>query len=276
MSDGSARNARTIQVLDKGYVAYERHMGDDLAVVNDLRASFMKRSAWKYEDDGERTRRYLADKDVRLLRYCFGRREFGAWRHSVLTVEVKAPLMVARQLHKYSVASAHREDQFGWNEASRRYVSLGIEFYEPHEWRSAPTDGAKQGSGGVVPQELQLKHCAQFALHATNSLRLYNEAIADGICVEQARGYLPAYFLYTTWHWTLSVNAILHVLTERIPHDAHAQYETWAYAMALMEIMRREWPVTAGALTDFFRETGAFVNALVPAPAPASPTADSE
>jgi thymidylate synthase (FAD) len=261
-----------IRCLDKGYIAYERHMGDDLAVVNDLRASFMKRSKWIEEDDGERTRRYLAEKDVRLLRYCFERREFAAWRHSVLVVEIKAPLMVARQLHKYSVASLHREDQFGWNEASRRYVSLGIEFYEPHEWRSAPTNGAKQGSGGVVSQELQIKHGRQFDLHASESLRLYEDALADGVCVEQARGYLPAYFLYTTWHWTLSVNAILHVLMERIPHDAHAQFETWVYAVALMEIMRTHWPITVGALSDYFRETGAYVNALLPASTP-TPTA---
>lgn len=264
-------NAHTVQVLDKGYVMYERHMGDDLAVVNDLRASFMKRSAWKYEDDGTRLTRSLEARDARLLHYCFNKREFAAWRHSVLVVEIKAPLMVARQLHKYSVASLHREDQFGWNEASRRYVSLGIEFYEPHEWRSAPVNGAKQGSGGAVSDEVQVKHIDQFHAHANSSLRLYEDALADGVCVEQARGYLPAYFLYTTWHWTLSVNAILHVLTERIPNDAHAQFETWAYAVALMEIMRREWPVTADALTNFFRETGAYVNALMPSPV-ATPT----
>lgn len=256
----------SVQVLDKGYIKYERHMGDDLAVVNDLRASFMKRSAWVVEDDGEQVTRKLADKDARLLRWCFNRREFAAWRHSVLVVEIKAPIMVARQLHKYSVASLHREDQFGWNEASRRYVSLGIEFYQPREWRSAPTDGAKQGSGGPVPGDVQVLHSGLFKGHADRSLALYEEALADGICVEQARGYLPAYFLYTTWHWTLSVNAILHVLAERIPDDAHAQYETWAYAVGLMEIMRTKWPVTADLLAAHFRETGAWTNALMSAP----------
>lgn len=241
---------KRIPVLDKGYVMYERHMGDDLAVVNDLRASFMKRSSWIVDDDGERVTRRLAPKDVRLLQRCFTRHEWAAWRHCVLVMEVKAPLMVARQLHKYSVASLQREDQFGWNEASRRYVTLDIEFYEPDVWRGAPQGGIKQGSGAAVSEALQRKHKLLFAGHADDSMHLYDEAIQDGICVEQARGYLPAYFLYCTWHWTLSVGAMLHMLTERLPKEARAQYETWEYAFAVLQIMQDLWPVTGAALTE--------------------------
>lgn len=230
-------DGRTIGVLDKGYVRYERHMGDDLGVVNDLRASMMKRT-------GE-----LRETDKRLLKRCFRRREFSAWRHHVITLEIKAPLMVARQLYKYSVASAQREDQFGWNEASRRYVTLDVEFYEPEEWRSAPTQGVKQGSGPPVSEPVRLKHAMRFGAHAANSLSYYQEAIDDGICVEQARGYLPAYFLYTTWHWTMSLNALCLVLFERIPESA--QLETQAYAHAIKELAYMHWPLTMEAVDDF-------------------------
>lgn len=222
-----------ITVLDKGYVRYVRHMGDDLGLANDLRASFMKESP------------VFGQGDERLIAFCFKRKEFSAWRHHALTVEVKAPLMVARQLYKYSVGSCQREDQFGWNEASRRYVTSEPEFYEPSEWRSAP-ENKKQGSGGPVDAETAERF--DRALHSVLNATLdwYNRALDSGVCAEQARLFLPAYGLYTTWRWTMSLNAWVLIMFERLPHDA--QRETHEYALALKEIVRPLWPTTFKAL----------------------------
>ena len=44
-------------------------------------------------------------------------------RHCTMTFEVYAPLMVARQWYKHAVSSTHLDDQMGWNESSRRYIT---------------------------------------------------------------------------------------------------------------------------------------------------------
>lgn len=229
---------QSVPVLDVGYVTYIRHMGDDLGVVNDLRASFMKRSdVW-------------SPRDAKLLRSAFRRREFSAWRHQVITLEVKAPMMVARQLYKYSVASSQREDQFGWNEASRRYVTLPPEFYVPQadQWRSAPQN-KKQGSSEPIPADPDgMYFTDELRLYITEGLSYYNAALDRGIAPEQARGFLPAYFLYTTWHWTMSLNALCLVLFERLPHEA--QEETRDYGLAIRNIANLIWPHTIGALEE--------------------------
>ena len=62
--------------------------------------------------------------------------------------------MVARQWWKHHVASTHVEDQNGWNESSRRYITEEPVFYNPcyKKWRSKP-DNNKQGSEGPVDKE---------------------------------------------------------------------------------------------------------------------------
>lgn len=229
-------------VLDKGYVRYVRHMGNDLGVVNDLRASFMKESAeW-------------TERDRRLLRMAFRRREFSAWRHHAVVLEVKAPMFVARQLYKYSVGSSQREDQFGWNEASRRYVTLEPEFYvpQPDQWRRAP-ENKKQGSSGLIDADPDgMYFTEELQAYIDEGMSYYNALIERGVAPEMSRGFLPAYFLYTTWHWTMSLNAMFLVLFERIPHDA--QEETRAYAIAIKTIMEPLFPATMEAVRSVLDE----------------------
>src|SRR5690606_15001110 len=67
--------------------------------------------------------------------------------HIVLTMREKVPIFVARQRFKHMVG-------FTYNEVSRRYVDDEPEFYIPNEWRSRPTEGMKQGSGGKVIEYL--------------------------------------------------------------------------------------------------------------------------
>lgn len=61
--------------------------------------------------------------------------------HTAITVYVKAPLFVARQLGKSQVG-------FVWNEISRRYVDSEPEFYVPDVWRKK-AENIKQGSSHV-------------------------------------------------------------------------------------------------------------------------------
>lgn len=231
-----------MKVLDKGYVLLLGCMGSDLEVVNAARASFEKRSEWALTSKGER---FLADKDARLIRFLVEHGHMSPFRHCALSFEVKAPLMVARQWWKYHVASTHTEEQDGWNEASRRYVTSEPEFYIPAEWRAAP-ENKKQGSGGPVDDYLAGQLTRELEILIEQGERAYKNAIQRGIAPEQARMYLPAYAMYVTWRWTTSLEGVAHMLKQRLGHDA--QWEFQQYAQAVNELAGKLFPVSLSAL----------------------------
>jgi thymidylate synthase (FAD) len=222
-----------VLVLDKGYVRYVDSLGSDLSVVNAARVSFDKESA-KFDD-----------RDDRLLKFLLREGHTSPLRHAALTFEVYAPLMVARQWWKYAVGSAHIDDQNGWNESSRRYVTENEEFYEDFIWRTAP-ENSKQGSGGPAwDQELwteRLKYMNETALN------MYQVALKDGLAPEQARLFLPAYGMYVRWRWTISLDGVLHFLDQRLEHDA--QKEIQDYATAVYAITEFLFPQTLGAWNE--------------------------
>ena len=232
-------------VLDKGYVRIPvdasnrpKVLGDDLDPINSAKVSFMKESL------------EFGDREARLLAFLQREEHSSVFRHSAITFEVYAPLFVARQWWKYAVASTHLEDQNGWNESSRRYVTETPEFYVPDmtQWRSAP-DNRKQGSGEPLKaysDDAPYKDAGDFWTHALNThiqegVRLYDEAMENGVCAEQARLFLPAYGLYVRWRWTASLGTILHFLEQRLAHDS--QKEMQEYAKAVKELTAEHFPV---------------------------------
>lgn len=224
-----------IDVLDHGYVRLLNHMGTDLDPVNDAKVSFDK-SSLSFEE-----------KEARLLAFLVREEHTSVFRHSVLKFEVYAPLMVARQWFKYAVASSHLEDQFGWNESSRRYITEEPTFYIPakDEWRSAP-ENKKQGSGASVHWEIGEYTSDILQMYINQGIRLYNRAIEQGIAPEQARLFLPAYGMYVRWRWTASLGAILHFLNQRLADDA--QVEIQLYAQAVRDLTAHAFPASVEAL----------------------------
>lgn len=224
-----------VKVLDKGYVGLVDVLGTDLTPANAARTSFAK-SADQFEEE----------QNVRLVNYLLRNKEYSTLRHNALTFEIRMPLMVARQMWKYIVGSNWTEDQLGWNENSRRYITDGNEFYIPvmNEWRSAP-DNKKQGSGVPVDdtEGAFWTDCLEKFAEAGESL--YQSAIDSGIAPELARLFLPAYGLYVTCYWTASLNSILHVLAERLEHDA--QKEIQDYAKVIRDFTEQAFPNTFAA-----------------------------
>ena len=226
-----------INVLDRGYVILHEVMGDDLTTVNAARVSFNKK------------KEQLDEKDQRLIRFLAREGHTSPFRHSFLQFEVYAPLMVARQWWKYVVGSDHIMD--AWNESSRRYVTEEPEFYIPayNEWRSAPTD-RKQGSGEPVDVKLGTKLTLSLMGHVKRSVELYEEALAAGVCAEQARLYLPAYGLFVRWYWSASLLSVAHLLNQRLAKDAQQEFSHYAAAVyklaephfpySLAELVRRD------------------------------------
>jgi len=218
-----------IDVLDKGYVRIQKWMGDDLDPVNRAKTSFMKEST----EFGER--------EARLLAFLNKEEHSSVFRHSALTFEVYAPLFIARQWWKYAVASTHVEDQNGWNESSRRYVTEIPEFYIPEadEWRSAP-ENRKQGRGEAIDTTLGYFYTAHLKEIVEWSIQIYDQALRDGIAPEQARLLLPAYGLYVRWSWTCSLGTLIHFLQQRLADDA--QYEIRVYASAVLKLVEERFP----------------------------------
>lgn len=214
-----------IPVLDKGYVRLVDVMGSDLSVVNAARASFAKES------------RELAEKDRRLIRFLWEHSHTSPFRHAFMTFEVKAPLMVARQWWRYVVGSDHTMD--AWNEASRRYITLEPEFYVPQVWRSAPAH-RKQGSGGALPGDVSAALAEELQRIVEAGMAAYDRALEMGVAPEQARLFLPAYALYTTWRWSASLQSVLHFLSQRLADDA--QLEIREYARAVYTLARPHFP----------------------------------
>ena len=232
----TARAARADErrpVLDHGYVRLVDHMGTDLTVVNAAKVSFDKEAA----DFGPR--------EERLLGFLGREGHTSPFRHAMLSFEVYAPLMVARQWWKYVVGSDHTMD--GWNESSRRYVTEEPTFYtiEPRAWRSAPAS-RKQGSGEELPVEVGERLSAALEDHYARSLARYEGALAAGVAVEQARVFLPAYALYVRWRWTASLQAVGHFLAQRLADDA--QREIAAYAAAVRELTEPHFPHALAAM----------------------------
>lgn len=219
-----------IQVLDKGFVGYRNHMGDDNGPADAARVSFKKRA----ED-------FTAEQNLKLVNYLLRNDEMACFRHDVLKLEVHAPLLVARQWFKYSVGSSHREDQFGWNESSRRYLTENNEYYVPaaDQWRAAPAN-KKQGSGGLMPEDEGQDWTDRLESFISLGESWYEQMLEDGYAPEQARAFLPAYNLYVSWVWTASLQTIFHFLKERL--DNHAQWEIQEYARAVLKIFIEHFP----------------------------------
>lgn len=225
------------QVLDHGYVALINNMGSDLDVVNSARVSFDKSTS------------SLDDKDVSLINFLIKEKHDSTLRHCVLSFEIYAPLMVCRQWWKHHIGSAALDDQDGWNESSRRYITEKEEFYIPNafQWRGAP-ENRKQGSAEPLSTDIGSKHLQRLRASVERGVRDYQDALKDGVAPEQARLLLPAYAMYVRWRWTVSLNAILHFISLRLGHGA--QHEILEYAKVINDIVEELYPVTTKAWNE--------------------------
>lgn len=218
-----------VHVLDKGYVRHLDTLGSDLTVVNSARVSFDKSVP------------SLGRRDLSLIDYLVRNKHDAVFRHCTLSFEIYAPLFVARQWWKHHVGATAVDDQNGWNESSRRYVTEEPEFYIPAAWRAA-ADNKKQGSGDEVHVDISNKYSDTLQYFADTGMNMYVQAMNDGIAPEQARLFLPAYGMYIRWRWTASLNAVLNFLSLRL--DEHAQWEIQQYAQALESFIINDFPNT--------------------------------
>jgi len=238
-------------------VEYINHCGHDLSVVDAARCSFDKLSDWEYpsqfpeenyKDPDSRFYRNelggfqrLKSSDEKLIKYLATHKHFSPFNHSFISVRVKAPVFVARQLVKHKFMP--------WNEVSRRYVKGEVEFYTPEYWREG-SDNVKQGSvdEDAYPPSMSTHNASWYGDindYHDSALNYYNHLIENNVCAEQARQVLPQSMM-TTWIWSGTLGAFCDMLKLRL--DSHTQYETRIVAQEVAKIVKELFPVSYEAL----------------------------
>jgi len=216
-----------------GYIELQDVMGNDLAIVNAARVSYLG------ESKGE-------ENDKKLLQYLWRHKHTSPFEMAALKLKVHCPLFVRSQWMR------HRS--FSYNEVSRRYTSENMEFYYPIKWRLQDFIN-KQGSNNnfIHPLDESLfyyqkamnigdvdEYVVNDARLKELSLNYYNHLIALGIAREQARMVLPQ-SLYTTFIATGNLRNWMHFI--KLRSDTHAQWEIQQYSNAIFDkIIKDKFP----------------------------------
>ncbi len=214
-------------------VKYIQHCGSDLSVVNAARVSFDKES-FLIDGDEPGNPAYLSERDTKLINYLAKHDHKSPFNHSFITLKIKAPISVARQLVKHKFMP--------WNEVSRRYVSDEPEFYIPDVFRAA-AENVKQGSS--EDDSGYDRHAA--IEHSQNCLDEYNARLAHGVCAEQARDALPLNAM-TEWYWSGTLGAWADMLILRLAKGT--QKESRTVAEKARDIIEPLFPVSLKALLE--------------------------
>jgi thymidylate synthase (FAD) len=205
----------------KSYLCLIDAMGNSLSIVNDARQSF---DAYSEE---------WTERDAKLLKYLIKHHHTSPFRGVVFKWMVKAPLLIARQWYKHTIASTYVDDQLGWNEKSFRYCpAQDAEFYVPAQFASQATNN-RQASGELLDSRGQALATQIYTKTVEESRQAYDALLMAGVSREQARGVLPP-CMYTSFCWTCSLQALLNFISLRIGNGA--QHEIALYAEALLKL----------------------------------------
>lgn len=158
--------------------------------------------------------------DERLIRYLSSHGHTSPFNHTFISMYVKAPVFVARQLVKHKFMP--------WNEVSRRYRTVKIEFFnqKDDEWRQV-AENKKQGSLDIcVPSEDVLDYF-DYEGHCLWARDRYQELLQVGVAPEQARMVLPQ-SLMTEWVWSGTLGAWADMYNLRKKEDVQKETRTVA------------------------------------------------
>ena len=217
-----------IKCLDHGFVYLVDSMGDDAAIEQAARVSYLKAEVRK-----QSTRRGL-------IRYLMRHRHTTPFEMVQLKFHAKMPIFVARQWVRHRTASI--------NEISGRYSKLDEEFYMPDQF-NLQSQANKQGRDEDEIAPFQ-KEQIRFGLLESRdqSYARYEHMLDVGVSKEIARMDLPV-SIYTQWYWSINLHNLFHFLSLRL--DSHAQYEIRVYAEAIAGILKKMVPLAWEAFEDY-------------------------
>lgn len=153
---------------------------------------------------------------------------FGKAASDSYTFRMKVPFMIARQLMRSNIGIVY-------NEVSRRYVSDDPEVWKVVDWRAAPEQGLKQGSG----ESMEYKPSTRpFGTVEDYSLVEYERRIKAGVAPELARGCLPYTTMTELW-MTVTHSAAARIIGLRTKDLSGKNYPQ-KEIQELAEAMKRE------------------------------------
>lgn len=197
----------------QGWVGLIDHLGSEISIVNAARVSF------------GRLKTEMNERDITLLEYLIENKHTSPLEHIVFTFSVHCPLFVRGQWHRHRTWS--------YNEISRRYTEVDMQFYTPPGLRGqAKIDRQASVDDDVDPDGTLRQSIAD---HNQKSFELYESLLAKGVCREQARGILPQNMMVTFWG-TVNLSNLLHFLELR--DSEHAQWEIREYALAIKKLIK--------------------------------------
>jgi thymidylate synthase (FAD) len=206
--------ANHVKVLGgQGWVGLIDHLGTETTIVNAARVSFGK---LKTEMD---------ERDKGLLTYLIDNRHTSPLEHMVFTFSVHCPLFIRGQWHRHRTWS--------YNEISRRYTEIDMEFYTPVKLRKQAESNRQASFLDENFDDEALRE--EIRQQNLKSLELYNHLLDKGVCREQARGVLPQNMMVTFWG-TVDLSNLLHFLELR--DSEHAQSEIKEYAVAIKQLIK--------------------------------------
>jgi thymidylate synthase (FAD) len=206
--------ANHVKVLDgQGWVGLIDHLGTESTIVNAARVSF-----GKLKDS-------MDERDITLLEYLIENKHTSPLEHVVFTFSIHCPLFVRGQWHRHRTWS--------YNEISRRYTEVDMEFYTPPTLRRQAENNRQASIADADFNDASLKK--MITDHNQSSLALYEKLLEGGVCREQARGVLPQNMMVTFWG-TVDLSNLLHFLELR--DSEHAQWEIREYAIAIKELIK--------------------------------------
>lgn len=215
-------------VLDKGFVELQDVMGNDLAIVNAARVSFLGESKG-------------AEQDKKLLFYLMRHWHTSPFEMVEFKFRLRAPVVVFWQLVRHRTANLNMQ--------SGRYTPFEEnDFYVPAVWRHQAQSN-KQASAGELESEENAKLLELLETHYARSFELYQQALEAGVAREQARLFLPGFAVYYTCVWKIDAHNLMHFLRLRIAEDA--QWEIRQYATIIYKIFKQVLPWTAEAFEQY-------------------------
>jgi len=225
-----------ITVLDKGFVELVDSMGGDTSIVDAARVSI----------SGKDVKASTSDRN--LIRYLLRHQHTSPFEMVQFIFNCKMPIFVARQWIRHRTSSV--------NEMSARYSVLPNDFYIPDLDRiQEQAADNKQGSGGLLPEEVRLDIQNTILTQSEQSYELYEYMLSQGTARELARMVLPTN-IYTQWFWRMDLHNLMHFLKLRL--DPHAQYEIRMFAQAIGTIVAELCPIAWEAFIDYKLEAGNF------------------
>ena len=218
-----------VAVLDNGWLELQALMGDDLAIVNAARVSFLGESKG-------------VEQDKKLLFYLMRHRHTSPFEMVEFKFRVRAPLVTWWQWVRHRTMSV--------NAQSGRYTPFAEQdFYVPAEWRLQAADN-KQASDGLLEGPDGEVLTGELVAHYARGYALYQQALDQGVAREMARLFLPGFAVYYTWIVKVDAHNLMHFLRLRMAPDA--QYEIRVYAQAMYEhFFKPALPWTAEAFEKY-------------------------